>query len=287
MEYKNIWNSRYSIQYEFSKGSFGIVYKGTDLVTQTTVAIKQVTCNTNELKTLLHINKNLKDNNKYYENYVCVLIDWYTNNNCYFLVFNFFNYNLLYTISNFSNFKNETIFEIFKNICMGICFLHKLNLVHTDLKPENILISFTSYNYIKKKTKLNNITLKICDFGSAEYENTIINYPITSLYYRAPEILKNNINNKSFKISKSMDMWSLGCILYELMYNKVAFEFNYENKETYIDMLKFINKYIFEHRKKKLENLSSILDRLLVHQEKRYNSAKIINILPIISISDK
>ena len=73
------------------------------------------------------------------------------------------------------------------------------NIVHCDLKPENILLR-----------KINKSGIKIIDFGSGCFEDQKIYTYIQSRFYRAPEIVLG------IPYSSAIDMWSFGCILYEL-----------------------------------------------------------------------
>jgi len=73
------------------------------------------------------------------------------------------------------------------------------NIVHCDMKPENILLR-----------KPNKSGIKVIDFGSGTFENEQFYTYIQSRFYRAPEIMLG------LKYSPAIDMWSLGCILYEL-----------------------------------------------------------------------
>ena len=73
------------------------------------------------------------------------------------------------------------------------------NIVHCDMKPENILLR-----------KLNKSGIKIIDFGSGCFENEKIYTYIQSRFYRAPEIVLG------IPYTASIDVWSYGCILYEL-----------------------------------------------------------------------
>lgn len=81
------------------------------------------------------------------------------------------------------------------------------------MKPKNILLGFDG-------------KLKIADFGLAR---TIVmpNKPLTqeviTLYYRPPEILLGN-----YFYNESVDMWSIGCIFYELSALKPLFKYNDE-----------------------------------------------------------
>lgn len=93
----------------------------------------------------------------------------------------------------------------------GVLFLHSANIMHRDLKPSNILV----------KT---NCDLKICDFGLArgfaaaeerELHKTV--YVVTR-WYRAPEVMLN-----AALYTRSLDMWSIGCIFAEMILKRVLF----------------------------------------------------------------
>jgi dual specificity tyrosine-phosphorylation-regulated kinase 2/3/4 len=77
--------------------------------------------------------------------------------------------------------------------------LEEREIIHCDLKPENILICDQECKKIK-----------IVDFGvSTKIEEQIYTY-VQSRFYRAPEIVLG------IPYNAGIDMWSLGCILYEL-----------------------------------------------------------------------
>ena len=67
------------------------------------------------------------------------------------------------------------------------------------MKPENILLR-----------KSNKSGIKVIDFGSGTYESEQFYTYIQSRFYRAPEIMLG------IRYTPAIDMWSLGCILYEL-----------------------------------------------------------------------
>ena len=85
----------------------------------------------------------------------------------------------------------------------GLEYMHKLKIVHRDLKPENILV-------VKETNEV-----KICDFGSSKFidEKDFKNTPyVVSRYYRAPELILG-----SNKYNDRIDIWAVGCILFELL----------------------------------------------------------------------
>ena len=96
------------------------------------------------------------------------------------------------------------IYQIFK----ALKYIHSAGVIHRDLKPANLLVN-------------KNCDLKVCDFGLArsEVEDEMTEYVVTR-WYRAPElILTRSYDN-------SIDVWSAGCILAELVTQKPIFKGN-------------------------------------------------------------
>merc|ERR1712137_712740 len=90
------------------------------------------------------------------------------------------------------------LFQLFK----GIAFCHENRVLHRDLKPQNLLIN--------KRGEL-----KLADFGLARAfgipVNTFSNEVVT-LWYRAPDVL---LGSRTY--STSIDVWSAGCIMAEMI----------------------------------------------------------------------
>ncbi|KAJ3382046.1 hypothetical protein HDU84_004639 [Entophlyctis sp. JEL0112] len=90
---------------------------------------------------------------------------------------------------------------------LGINYLHSKSIVHRDLKPDNILISETGH-------------ATLTDFNIATKFNPKkpMHSEAGSPAYMAPEIFKKTGYNQN------VDWWSLGIIIYELLFNKRPFE---------------------------------------------------------------
>ncbi|XP_057608647.1 serine/threonine-protein kinase Nek3 isoform X3 [Chionomys nivalis] len=104
----------------------------------------------------------------------------------------------------------DTILNWFVQICLGVNHIHKKRVLHRDIKSKNVFLTQSG-------------KVKLGDFGSARLLSSPMAFACTYVgtpYYVPPEIWENlPYNNKS-------DIWSLGCILYELCALKHPFQAN-------------------------------------------------------------
>jgi len=94
----------------------------------------------------------------------------------------------------------QTIRGYARDLTNGVAACHLRMIIHRDLKPSNVLVSPEG--------------LKICDFGLARvFEPKVRSYThdVITLWYRAPEILLG-----SMSYSTPVDVWSVGCCLFEI-----------------------------------------------------------------------
>lgn len=117
-------------------------------------------------------------------------------------------------ILNYAGLKEEKkLNQIIKQICSVLYYLHQSNYIYYDLKAENILVSELNGNPI----------IKIIDLGfarnvSSGYEKNIQG----TAHYIAPELLKNEQHNFT------VDFYSLGMLLYRIVYGKFPFSSDVE-----------------------------------------------------------
>jgi len=107
-------------------------------------------------------------------------------------------------------------------IIHAVKFMHDIKIIFTDLKPENIVFvkDVTVQRTITQDIKVeipNDPRLKVIDFGSALFENRWHNHLVQTRHYRAPEVVLG------MRWSFPIDIWSIGCIMLELIYGRMVF----------------------------------------------------------------
>jgi len=99
----------------------------------------------------------------------------------------------LYNVQNFLRW--------FAMSCLGLHYLHENNIIHRDIKPENIFLDASSKN------------CRLGDFGLAKIleGDAKATAEVGTTFYISPEIVSNS------GYSYPTDVWSLGCVMYELV----------------------------------------------------------------------
>jgi len=100
----------------------------------------------------------------------------------------------------FKGFSLRLIRRFCKQMLSSLVMLKSKRVIHCDLKPENILLAHPLHSEIK-----------VIDFGSSCFENEKVYTYIQSRFYRSPEVILG------MSYGLPIDMWSLGCILAELL----------------------------------------------------------------------
>lgn len=100
----------------------------------------------------------------------------------------------------FRGFSIKIIRRFAKQLLSSLVLLKAHKVIHCDLKPENVLLAHPSRSEIK-----------VIDFGSSCLENEKVYTYIQSRFYRSPEVILG------MQYGMPIDMWSVGCILAELL----------------------------------------------------------------------
>jgi serine/threonine protein kinase len=125
-------------------------------------------------------------------------------------------------------FTEEIVQYIMRQVVNGLNFLHSNKIIHRDLKLDNILLNYNSEND-KNSLNIMKAVAKITDFGFAtRLKSSKSNLTYTVLgtpAYMDPQLLNNMQSKTPNKVGydEKADIWSLGCLCYEMLVGHVAF----------------------------------------------------------------
>lgn len=199
--YKN-----YKIIKLLGRGSFGKVFLVKNTINQSYYAMKILDCP--DKKTYLEILNEITIHKKLNSNYIIKIYEYHFHKQQMMIIMEYAEKgDLEQFIKRYKRYNKKlsekNILKILSHISLGIKHLHEANIIHRDLKPSNILID-KNYNF------------KIADFGVSKVLGNRFKLAYTCVgtpYYMAPEVIANNKIGYSF----SSDLWSLGCILFQLI----------------------------------------------------------------------
>lgn len=206
-------SGRYHVNANLGRGVFSSVVKAKDTQKDDVdVAVKIIRNNETMYKAglkELNILKKLMDADPEDKKHLIRLHRSFEYRNHLCLVFESLSMNLREVLKRYGkdvgiNIKAVRVYA--QQLFLALSLLKKCNILHADIKPDNILV-----------TESKN-TLKLCDLGSASDadDNDITPY-LVSRFYRAPEIILG------LPYDSALDVWSVGCTLYELYTGKILF----------------------------------------------------------------
>ncbi|KIV79529.1 hypothetical protein, variant 1 [Exophiala sideris] len=203
---------RYHVTQNLGRGMFSSVVRATDRRTGNAVAIKIVRNNETMRKAgmkEIDILKDIAANDPEDKKHLIRLEGSFDHKGHLCMVFESLSMNLREVLKKFGRdvgINIKAIRAYAQQLFMGLSLLKKCQYIHADLKPDNILVNEARS------------TLKICDLGSASpiTENATAPY-LVSRFYRAPEVILG------VPYDYGVDMWSIGCTLYELHTGKILF----------------------------------------------------------------
>ncbi|KAJ5539890.1 hypothetical protein N7513_008222 [Penicillium frequentans] len=205
-------NGRYHVTQTLGKGMFSSVVRATDSTTGALVAIKIIRQNDTMRKAGMKeigILEQLREADPEDKKHVIKFERYFEHKGHLCMVFENLSMNLREVLKKFGrdvglNLRAIRAYSL--QIFLGLSLLRKCNILHADLKPDNLLVN-----------EQRNI-LKVCDLGSASpaSDNEITPY-LVSRFYRAPEIILG------IPYDHAIDVWSIGCTLFELYTGKILF----------------------------------------------------------------
>lgn len=99
---------------------------------------------------------------------------------------------------------SEKTESILHGLLQALKHCHDRSIIHRDIKPDNILLNVSN--------------VKLCDFSLSGEYTPCMTPNVVTLWYRSPELLFG-CTNYTF----SVDIWSVGCVLYEMMSSRPPF----------------------------------------------------------------
>jgi serine/threonine protein kinase len=164
-----------------------------------------------------------------------------TANNIY-MIYEFCNGGTLENLIYKTELSQNKVMEYFDQLVEGFKAIAKENILHRDIKPSNILVH-------------NGNIIKIADFGfckslygESEMSKTMVGSPI----YMSPELLKG------MEYSQKADVWSLGVMLYEMLFKCCPFE-----EKNIPNLINLIERQELRFPKPIPDNIKSLLRGML------------------------
>lgn len=226
--------SRYKVRSLMGEGTFGKVVACYDRETKRTVAIKIIRAiekYRDAAMIEIEILETLRKNDPNGKTPCIQLLSWFDYKDHICMVFDRYGPSLFDFIrkNHYIGFDLHHVKSFAYQLLKSVAFLHDLTLIHTDLKPENILLVSNAYKLSPYSsttmTKVPvNTDIKLIDFGSATFDSHHHTAIISTRHYRAPEVILG------LGWTYPADMWSIGCILVELLTGDAIFQ-THENRE--------------------------------------------------------
>ncbi|KMZ71943.1 hypothetical protein ZOSMA_171G00200 [Zostera marina] len=212
-------------QYEkvekIGEGTYGVVYKARDRVTNETIALKKIRLEQEDEGVPSTAIREISLLKEMQHHNIVRLQDVVHSERRLYLVFEYLDLDLKKhmdscpELAKSPNLIKRFLFQILR----GIAYCHSHRVLHRDLKPQNLLID--------RQTN----SLKLADFGLARAFGIPIRtftHEVVTLWYRAPEILLG-----SRHYSTPVDVWSIGCIFAEMVNRRPLFPGDSEIDELF------------------------------------------------------
>ncbi|KAH0795310.1 CMGC family protein kinase [Histomonas meleagridis] len=202
--------TKYQILKKLGSGQFGHVYHAVDVTDPSnnspqSVAIKITKSQyryRQQAQSEIQMLQKIMDSTTP-EEQCCIsrLFDWFNYNDHICIVMELLSLNLYSVLEwrKFHGLQLPLIQSVARNLLTILSALKRCEIIHCDIKPENVVLAdgFST-------------NVKLIDYGSSIFTSHTNRFYIQSRYYRAPEVILE------LNYSHPIDMWSYGCLLFEL-----------------------------------------------------------------------
>ncbi len=236
-------NEKYSVAWDqpIGEGAFSTVYVARNRSSNEKAALKKIpkrftdsTSFQNEINALLHIRENGG------HPHICSLNESFEDDENFYLVLDLVNGGEMFEhLIKLGAYSEYDAARLVREAALALCFIHGIGLVHGDLKPENLMLS---------TDRSDDGSIKLVDFGCAysstedeEYSKDIEQgNPIkkfiggnTPAYCPPEALVRTNVD----PLLPSVDMWSLGIILYIMLTGLHPFDLSGKCTDDEIELL--------------------------------------------------
>jgi len=217
------------------EGTFGKVVKVKDLEMDHCMAlkiIKNVEKYREAAKLEINVLEKLADKDPYCDHLCVKMLDWFDYHGHMCIGFQMLGLSVFDFLKDngYQPYPLDDVRHIGYQLCYSVKFLHDNWLTHTDLKPENILFVDSDYDVVYNSRKRRDMRrvkrtdVRLIDFGSATFDHEHHSTIVSTRHYRAPEVILE------LGWSQPCDVWSIGCILFELYLGITLFQ-THDNRE--------------------------------------------------------
>ncbi|KAI4460324.1 serine/threonine-protein kinase doa-related [Holotrichia oblita] len=217
------------------EGTFGKVVKVKDLEMDHSMAlkiIKNVEKYREAAKLEINVLEKIADKDPECVHLCVRMLDWFDYHGHMCIAFEMLGLSVFDFLkdNNYQPYPLDQVRHIGYQLCYSVKFLHDNKLTHTDLKPENILFVDSDYDVIYNNKKRRDVKrvkrtdVRLIDFGSATFDHEHHSTIVSTRHYRAPEVILE------LGWSQPCDVWSIGCILFELYLGITLFQ-THDNRE--------------------------------------------------------
>jgi len=200
---------RYECREVLGEGTYGVVYRAVDHETGRVVALKKMRLDRTDEGIPQTALREVSILQEIHHTNIVDLLNVQCSSTMLHLIFEYVDQDLKHALDRQGRpFAGRALKELVFQLLDGLYFCHCHRIIHRDLKPANILLTADG-------------VLKIADFGLARAVQVPMHtytHEVVTLWYRAPEIL---MGEKHY--SPAVDLWSVGCIMAELVRGKVLF----------------------------------------------------------------